>query len=184
MILFRFYALKYLLCFDSEMEVLTDIESNSRDAIQMVSQNGLTIESDHSSIKDFTNSINRSNSINSVTLSNSDVEPNPIQDNSGNNEAKKARRRGSKKKKKPEELLQCTICGRQGLTSEFCASGRFCSQRCVGAHASKCRADTLAAAAAAGEIVEPRKRKRQRKDGGRKGGNKKKSISLDKVRII
>eukprot|EP00794_Sanderia_malayensis_P011085 gene11085-12253_t len=77
---------------------------------------------------------------------------------------KKSRKRQHKKKNKPEELLKCIVCGRYGLTSEFCASGRFCSQRCVGAYASKCRAENLAAVAASVESIEPKKRKRQRKD--------------------
>ena len=124
-----------------------------------------------------------SNSNNSVSLTNSDGEQFHVQEKDDSSSAKKIRKRGSKKKMRPEELLQCTVCGRQGLTSEFCASGRFCSQRCVGAHASRCRADTLAAAAAAGDSTEFRKRKKQRKDGGKKSGSKRKSYSLDKVRF-
>ncbi len=98
---------------------------------------------------------------------------------------KKTRKRHSKKRKKPDELLKCIVCGRVGLTSEFCASGRFCSQRCVGAYASKCRAENLAAAAAAGETPEPKKRRRQKKE-GKKGPGKKLSLSHahDKVRFL
>lgn len=88
----------------------------------------------------------------------------------GEGAEKKPRKRHPKKRKNPDELLKCIICGRYGLTSEFCASGRFCSQRCVGAYASKCRADNLAAAAAAGEIMEPKKKRKAKKEGkkGRK----------------
>ena len=125
-----------------------------------------------------------SNSNNSVSLTNSDGEQFHVQDKDESSTAKKIRKRGTKKKTRPEELLQCTVCGRQGLTSEFCASGRFCSQRCVGAHASRCRADTLAAAAAAGESTEFRKRKKQRKEGGKKSASKRKSYSLNKVCLI
>lgn len=165
---------------------VTASDSNSMDTHQSDSQSGILLEDGTplenyaSNSNDIDDATERSHSNNSVTLTNSDVEG--THENAIGIEAKKVRKRGSKKKKKPDELLQCTICGRHGLTSEFCASGRFCSQRCVGAHASKCRADTLAAAAAAGETIEPRKRKRQKKDGGKKSG-KKRSISLDKVRI-
>eukprot|EP00057_Strongylocentrotus_purpuratus_P031758 XP_785565.2 PREDICTED: lethal(3)malignant brain tumor-like protein 1 [Strongylocentrotus purpuratus] len=31
----------------------------------------------------------------------------------------------------------CEQCGKRGLSAEFCKSGRFCSQSCVGAYASK-----------------------------------------------
>ncbi|XP_033097983.1 lethal(3)malignant brain tumor-like protein 4 [Anneissia japonica] len=34
-------------------------------------------------------------------------------------------------------LLVCEQCGKQGKLHEFCRSGRFCSQSCVGAYASK-----------------------------------------------
>lgn len=119
--------------------------------------------------------LKRHNSNSSVSFANSDnesigkLEKMEIKDIDG---VKKTRRRGMKKKKKPDELLKCIICGRYGMTSEFCASGRFCSQRCVGAYASKCRADSLAAAAATGEVIEPRKRKRQKKEGKKVGWKK------------
>nr|XP_006811109.1 PREDICTED: lethal(3)malignant brain tumor-like protein 3-like [Saccoglossus kowalevskii] len=36
-----------------------------------------------------------------------------------------------------ERICCCEQCGRYGLASEFCKSGRFCSQSCVGAFANK-----------------------------------------------
>ena len=119
--------------------------------------------------------LKRHNSNSSVSFANSDNESIGKLEKIESKEidgAKKTRKRGMKKKKKPDELLKCIICGRYGMTSEFCASGRFCSQRCVGAYASKCRADSLAAAAATGEVIEPRKRKRQKKEGKKVGWKK------------
>ncbi|XP_065069890.1 uncharacterized protein LOC135694926, partial [Rhopilema esculentum] len=117
-------------------------------------------------------SIARSNSNNSISPTSSSLDSSQTPDVMMlDNEVKKPKKKkGSKRKKKPDEMLQCIICGRTGLSSEFCASGRFCSQRCVGAYASKCRADTLAAAAAGGEVLEQKKRRRHKKDGGKKGG--------------
>ena len=160
---------------------ISENESNSMDTTLADS---VQPEDDTLNGKESGKDITRSNSNNSVSLSNSDGEQGHFQEKNEGSTAKKIRKRGPKKKNKPEELLQCTVCGRQGLTSEFCASGRFCSQRCVGAHASKCRADTLAAAAAAGESVEHRKRKRQRKEVGKKSTSKKKSFSLEKVSLF
>ena len=138
-------------------------------------------EADIANNKENGEDMTRSSSNNSLSLAKSDAEQCHTIESNDSSDIKKTGKKGAKKNKKPEELLQCTVCGRQGLTSEFCASGRFCSQRCVGAHASKCRADTLAAAAAAGENVEPRKRKKHRKDGGKKSAYKKKGYSVEKV---
>lgn len=137
-------------------------------------------EADIANNKENGEDMTRSSSNNSLSLAKSDGEQCHTIESNDSSDIKKTGKKGAKKNKKPEELLQCTVCGRQGLTSEFCASGRFCSQRCVGAHASKCRADTLAAAAAAGENVEPRKRKKHRKDGGKKSAYKKKGYSVEK----
>ena len=159
--------------------MISENEPNSMDITQteVSSQPEADITNNKKNGEDMT----RSSSNNSMSLANTDGEQCHVLENNVSSDIKKTGKKGAKKNKKPEELLQCTVCGRQGLTSEFCASGRFCSQRCVGAHASKCRADTLAAAAAAGENVEPRKRKKHRKDGGKKSAYKKKGYSIEKV---
>ncbi|XP_072170045.1 lethal(3)malignant brain tumor-like protein 4 [Diadema setosum] len=36
-----------------------------------------------------------------------------------------------------DDTCMCEQCGKRGLSTEFCKSGRFCSQSCVGAYASK-----------------------------------------------
>ncbi|CAH1773377.1 unnamed protein product [Owenia fusiformis] len=36
-----------------------------------------------------------------------------------------------------DDICRCENCGMYGVASEFCRSGRFCSQSCVGVHANK-----------------------------------------------
>ena len=60
---------------------------------------------------------------------------------------------------------QCESCGMYGLVQDFRSSGRFCSQRCVGVHASLSRADKLARQS--GEVVgtsSPKSKKRKNND--------------------
>lgn len=86
-------------------------------------------------------------------------------------EHEKKKRKDRKKKFAEDELLKCETCGCYGLISEFRSSGRFCSQRCVGAYASKRRAEMIAKQFASGERPLPKtvkrplkKRKRKHKD--------------------
>ena len=73
-----------------------------------------------------------------------------------------------------DDLLKCETCGCYGLISEFRSSGRFCSQRCVGAYATKRRAEMIAEqlAAVAGERSAA---KHAKKTGKRKKGETKDS---------
>lgn len=40
-------------------------------------------------------------------------------------------------KRENDPIQKCENCGKYGYLSEFCKSGRFCSQACVGAYAGK-----------------------------------------------
>ena len=40
--------------------------------------------------------------------------------------------------KEKEPLKQCENCGKYGYLRDFCRTGRFCSQACVGAYAGRC----------------------------------------------
>ncbi|XP_066915395.1 lethal(3)malignant brain tumor-like protein 4 [Clytia hemisphaerica] len=67
-----------------------------------------------------------------------------VKSDSANTPTEKRNRKDRKKKKFAEdELLKCETCGCYGLISEFRSSGRFCSQRCVGAYASKRRTQLI-----------------------------------------
>ena len=40
--------------------------------------------------------------------------------------------------KEKEPLKKCENCGKYGYLRDFCKTGRFCSQACVGAYAGRC----------------------------------------------
>jgi len=70
----------------------------------------------------------------------------------------------SKQRKKvkigEDKVLKCETCGCVGNILEFRSSGRFCSQRCVGAYASKKRAEMIAQQFASGERAIPKSGRR------------------------
>ncbi|XP_047130687.1 lethal(3)malignant brain tumor-like protein 3 isoform X1 [Hydra vulgaris] len=74
------------------------------------------------------------------------------------------KKKSKKKSIDDESVLKCETCGSFGLITEFRSSGRFCSQRCVGAYASRKRAEMIAEQFAKGERQIPKT--------GRKSGKK------------
>ncbi|XP_054772350.2 lethal(3)malignant brain tumor-like protein 4 [Lytechinus pictus] len=63
--------------------------------------------------------------------------PSPGPPGSGNSPGYAGRGRPRKNSIQKEDTCMCEQCGKRGLSADFCKSGRFCSQSCVGAYASK-----------------------------------------------